>query len=65
MKNAYSYFQISSNSSVFQVKKVGADMSPVFVYIKPPTFETLEQRLLDRQTENKDSLEKRLSQAKV
>ena len=47
------------------MKKVGADMSPVFVYIKPPTFETLEQRLRDRQTENKDSLEKRLSQAKV
>ncbi|KAL5271208.1 hypothetical protein ACHWQZ_G001749 [Mnemiopsis leidyi] len=49
---------------VLQVKKVAADMSPVFVYVKPPTFETLEQRLRDRQTENKDSLEKRLSQAK-
>ncbi|XP_063688860.1 guanylate kinase-like [Bolinopsis microptera] len=49
---------------VLQVKKVGVEMSPVFVYIKPPSFSTLEQRLRDRNTENKDSLEKRLSQAK-
>ena len=40
-------------------------MPAVFVYITPPAFETLDQRLRARQTENPESLEKRLSQAKV
>lgn len=49
---------------VLQVKQLGGDLTPVFVYIKPPTFETLEARLTARRTESPESLEKRLTQAK-
>ncbi|MDD5773833.1 MAG: guanylate kinase [bacterium] len=35
----------------------------LFIFIMPPSIETLRKRLLSRQTENKDSLEIRLKQA--
>ena len=36
------------------VKKT--DLTPLFVFIKPPSLETLEQRLRDRGTETEESL---------
>ncbi len=36
-----------------------------YVFIKPPSFETLEARLRSRSTENKEGIQKRLAQAKV
>ena len=32
------------------------DLTPLFVFIKPPSLETLEQRLRDRGTETEESL---------
>lgn len=48
---------------VLQVKKLCSDLSPVFIFIKPPSIEVLEQRLRARQTESDGSLAKRLYQA--
>ncbi|KAI1813032.1 guanylate kinase [Poronia punctata] len=36
-----------------------------FIFVKPPSFESLEQRLRGRGTEDEDSLAKRLNQARV
>ena len=41
------------------------DISPLFVFVKPPSFATLEKRLKDRSTENEASLTKRLHRAEV
>ncbi|KAI0402339.1 guanylate kinase [Xylaria palmicola] len=46
---------------VKQIKKSGIDTR--FVFIKPPTFEALEQRLRGRGTEDEASITKRLDQA--
>ena len=45
------------------MKQVGQSLQPVFIYIKPPTFESLRTRLLARNTENEDSLSLRLKAA--
>eukprot|EP00116_Pleurobrachia_bachei_P010812 sb/3471074/ len=50
---------------VLQVKELTKDLIPLFVYIQPPSYEILEQRLTNRNTETSESLEKRLKQAKV
>ena len=39
------------------------DLSPLYVFIKPPSLEVLEQRLRDRGTETEESLSKRLGAA--
>ena len=40
------------------------DLNPVYLFIKPPSLETLETRLRERGTETEDSLNKRLDTAK-
>lgn len=40
------------------------DLNPVYLFIKPPSLETLEKRLRERGTETEDSLNKRLDTAK-
>ncbi len=45
------------------VKKIYGDES-LGIFIKPPSFEVLKQRLIDRGTESEDSLELRLERAK-
>ncbi|XP_018566937.1 guanylate kinase-like isoform X2 [Anoplophora glabripennis] len=46
---------------VRQVKKT--DLNPWSVFVKPPSMESLKQRLVDRKTETEESLDKRLSRA--
>ncbi|XP_060103910.1 guanylate kinase isoform X2 [Heteronotia binoei] len=41
------------------------DLNPIYVSIQPPSIETLEKRLRDRQTETEESLLKRLDAARV
>nr|XP_056713394.1 guanylate kinase [Euleptes europaea] len=41
------------------------DLNPIYVSIQPPSIETLEKRLRDRQTETEESLQKRLNAASV
>ncbi|XP_015268490.1 PREDICTED: guanylate kinase [Gekko japonicus] len=41
------------------------DFSPIYISIQPPSIETLEKRLRDRQTETEESLQKRLNAARV
>lgn len=43
----------------------GTDLNPVYVLIKPPSLEVLEQRLRGRKTETDESLRKRLEVAKT
>ncbi len=45
------------------VKKIYGDES-LGIFIQPPSFEVLKQRLIDRGTESEDSLELRLERAK-
>lgn len=45
-----------------QVKK--SDLNAKFIFIKPPSMEELETRLRGRGTEDEDSLQKRLTQAR-
>ena len=40
------------------------DLHPLFIYISPPSFEVLEQRLRGRKTDTESAIEKRLSEAK-
>lgn len=40
------------------------DLQPLFVYISPPSYEILEQRLRARQTDSESAIEKRLKEAK-
>ena len=37
---------------------------PRFLFLQPPSFEVLEQRLRSRATDNEDAITKRLNQAK-
>ncbi|KAK8077908.1 Guanylate kinase [Apiospora saccharicola] len=48
---------------VKQIKASGIDAR--YVFIKPPSFEALEQRLRGRGTETEEAVSKRLAQAKV
>uniref|UniRef100_A0A1A8G5S5 Guanylate kinase n=1 Tax=Nothobranchius korthausae TaxID=1143690 RepID=A0A1A8G5S5_9TELE len=48
---------------VKNIKKT--DLDPIYISIQPPSMETLEKRLRDRKTESEESLQKRLSAAKV
>ncbi|KAK8094031.1 guanylate kinase [Apiospora hydei] len=48
---------------VKQIKSSGIDAR--YVFIKPPSFEALEQRLRGRGTETEEAVSKRLAQAKV
>uniref|UniRef100_H3DDL0 Guanylate kinase n=1 Tax=Tetraodon nigroviridis TaxID=99883 RepID=H3DDL0_TETNG len=41
------------------------DLNPIFISIQPPSMETLEKRLRDRQTETEESLQKRLEAARI
>ncbi|MBN1638406.1 MAG: guanylate kinase [Ignavibacteriales bacterium] len=45
------------------LKKIYSDS--VLIFISPPNFETLEQRLIERATESKMDLQKRLERAKL
>jgi guanylate kinase len=47
---------------VKQVKKT--DLNARFLFLAPPSMEELEKRLRSRGTENEDSLQQRLKQAK-
>lgn len=42
----------------------GTDLEALFIYVSPPNYEILEQRLRGRQTENEAAIEKRLNEAK-
>lgn len=44
---------------VKQIKK--SSLNPLFIFIKPPSVEELEKRLIGRKTETTDSLKRRLS----
>ncbi|XP_054847407.1 guanylate kinase isoform X2 [Eublepharis macularius] len=48
---------------VKSIKKT--DLNPIYVSIQPPSIETLEKRLRERQTETEESLQKRLNAACV
>ncbi|XP_066487246.1 guanylate kinase isoform X2 [Tiliqua scincoides] len=39
------------------------DLHPIYISVQPPSIETLEKRLRDRQTETEESLQKRLNAA--
>ncbi|XP_061635166.1 guanylate kinase 1b isoform X1 [Phyllopteryx taeniolatus] len=41
------------------------DLNPIYISIQPPSMESLEKRLRDRQTESEDSLQKRLEAARI
>jgi len=40
------------------------DLNPLFIYISPPSYEILEQRLRARKTDTESAIEKRLKEAK-
>ncbi|XP_040287636.1 guanylate kinase [Bufo bufo] len=46
---------------VKNIKKT--DLSPIYISVHPPSVQTLEQRLRDRNTESEESLQKRLQAA--
>ncbi len=48
---------------VINLKKT--DLNSIFIFVKPPSIEELEKRLLDRKTETEESLKKRLDTAKI
>ncbi|XP_058796708.1 guanylate kinase isoform X4 [Phymastichus coffea] len=48
---------------VKQIKK--SSLNPVFIFIKPPSIEELERRLVGRKTESKDAVARRLSSARA
>ncbi|KAI9800206.1 MAG: hypothetical protein M1825_004190 [Sarcosagium campestre] len=45
--------------------KANSNIDARYVFIKPPSFETLEARLRSRSTENEEEIQKRLAQAEV
>lgn len=48
------------------VKQVrDSHLNPILVFIEPPSIQELEQRLRKRNTENEESLQKRLNTAKI
>jgi guanylate kinase len=40
------------------------DLQPLFIYISPPSYEILEQRLRARKTDTESAIEKRLKESK-
>ncbi|XP_014205944.1 guanylate kinase isoform X2 [Copidosoma floridanum] len=48
---------------VKQIKK--SSLNPLFIFIKPPSIQELEKRLVGRKTETNDSMQRRLSSAKA
>ena len=51
------------SQGVRQLKEV-SNLSPVYVFVKPPSMSTLEERLRSRKTETEESLRKRLDAAR-
>jgi len=51
------------SQGVRSLKKV-TNLSPVYVFVKPPSLDTLEERLRRRKTESEESLTKRLTAAR-
>jgi len=51
------------SQGVRSLKKV-SNLSPVYVFVKPPSMASLEERLRSRKTETEESLKKRLDAAK-
>lgn len=45
------------------IKQNHPDLNPIYVFISPPTFSTLKERLEGRATDSKDAIERRLSMA--
>lgn len=41
-----------------------SNFRPLFIFVKPPSLEALEQRLRDRATESDENIERRLKRAK-
>eukprot|EP00640_Fibrocapsa_japonica_P002997 CAMPEP_0113934000 /NCGR_PEP_ID=MMETSP1339-20121228/1348_1 /TAXON_ID=94617 /ORGANISM="Fibrocapsa japonica" /LENGTH=266 /DNA_ID=CAMNT_0000935601 /DNA_START=27 /DNA_END=827 /DNA_ORIENTATION=+ /assembly_acc=CAM_ASM_000762 len=41
-----------------------SDLDPMYIFVSPPSLETLEQRLRDRKTETEEQIERRLGNAK-
>ena len=50
---------------VKQMKAKKPSIDARYIFIKPPSFKTLEARLRSRGTENDEDVQKRLAQAKV
>uniref|UniRef100_A0A8V1ACL2 Guanylate kinase 1 n=1 Tax=Gallus gallus TaxID=9031 RepID=A0A8V1ACL2_CHICK len=48
---------------VKNIKKT--DLNPIYISVQPPSIDVLEKRLRDRQTETEESLQKRLTAARV
>jgi guanylate kinase len=48
---------------VILIKKNHAYLNPLFVFIAPPSFSTLRQRLESRQTDTPEAINKRLAMA--
>lgn len=48
---------------VKQIKK--SPLKPFYIFIKPPSISELEKRLKNRKTETNDSLQRRLSYARL
>lgn len=46
------------------MKRCGQSFNPLFIFIKPPSYEALRERLVLRNTESPESLELRLNTAK-
>ena len=51
------------SQGVRSLKKV-SNLSPVYVFVKPPSLAALEERLRSRKTETEESLKKRLDAAR-
>mmetsp|Transcript_533 Transcript_533/g.795 ORF Transcript_533/g.795 Transcript_533/m.795 type:complete len:140 (-) Transcript_533:193-612(-) len=69
---ALSNVEASGKVPVLEVDIQGAvqlekrkDIRPVFCFIKPPSYQELENRLVKRGTENPEKIAKRLRQAKL
>mgnify|MGYP002717399312 FL=1 len=45
------------------IKQNHPDLNPIYVFISPPTFGTLKERLEGRATDSKDAIERRLNMA--
>ncbi len=56
-------FLIIDTQGAMQLKK--KQFPAVYIFVSPPSLEELKERLIKRQTENKDVIEKRLSWAKA
>ncbi len=61
--NKHIVFDIDVKGAISIKEAYGENVLTLF--IKPPTFETLKQRLINRKTESKSSLEKRLKRVEI